>query len=228
MTLVFIAAETREFEGLRKHLRRTQNLHWTAQFAETGELNGRPVVLVANGPGPKLAAAAAGEAVNRLNKIDAFISTGYCGALDQTLTPFSIVVASDVNGKTALRPVTASSFTAGPVLSQDRVACTVDEKSKLRKTGAIAVEMEAAAVEQVARKSSVPFYCVRAVTDAAAEALPLDFNDLRDRDGRFSRARIIAAACRRPARLVAKLLKLDRTCKSASMALGDFIADCRF
>ena len=39
------------------------------------------------------------------------------------------------------------------------------------------------------------------VTDTADESLPLDFNRMRDADGRFSRAKIVAAALRRPARI---------------------------
>ena len=184
--------------------------------------------MLANGPGPKLAARAAEEAGVRLDKVDGFVSTGYCGGLDNRLMVLSIVVASHVNGSPALEPAVELDYTTGAVLSQDAVASTVEEKSRLRKTGAIAVEMEAAGVEGVARKMGVPFYCVRVVTDAASEALAVDFNLVRDRNGRFSRARIVAAAFCHPLQVVPELIKLEKTSKSASKVLGDFIANCRF
>lgn len=228
VSLVFVAAEEREFSGILRHASNIRRLAWRVQFARQAELNGRDVVCVANGPGPRLASAAAEEAAKRLEHVEAFISTGYCGALDNELRRFGIVVASDVNGSPARQPDGAAGHAAGAMLSQDTVASSVEEKSRLRKTGAIAVEMEAAGIERVARAAGVPFYCVRVVTDAASEALALDFNRMRDSDGRFSRARILAAACRRPGRIFPELMKLDRTCKSASIALGDFIANCRF
>lgn len=228
MSLVFVAAEAREFAGILRRASRVEKLSWPLQFARRAEMNGRPIVMLANGPGPRLAGAAAREAGARLQKVDGFVSTGYCGALDNGLRTLSIVVASEVNGSPALEPATELVYAAGAMLSRDAVVCTVEEKSRLRETGAIAVEMEAAGIEPVARKMGVPFYCVRVVTDAASEALALDFNQVRDRNGRFSRARILAAACRRPGRILPELMKLARTSKSASIALGDFIANCRF
>jgi nucleoside phosphorylase len=225
---VFVAAEKRELEGVLKHLCRVERRRWKVQFAVVGELEGRSVALVANGPGPELAAKAAEESKKRLNGVDGFVSTGYCGALDNGLQPLAIVVATEVNGSPVIQPVAGQDCVVGPVLSQDRVACTAEEKSRLRETGAIAVEMEAAGVEQVARDAGVPFYCVRVVTDAASEALPLDFNCMRDARGRFSRTRILAAAARRPGRILPELMKLQHRSKDASLALGDFIANCRF
>src|SRR5208337_952296 len=175
--------------------------------AKSAQLGGRSVILLANGPGPKLAAEAAEEAIRRLESVDGFVSTGYCGALDNDLGTLDIVVASNVNGDAAVQPATQQTYTAGPMLSQDSVACTAEEKSRLRETGAIAVEMEAAGVEKVARKIGVPFYCVRVVTDAASESLALDFNRVRDAAGRFSVARILVKALRRPGRVFPELLR---------------------
>jgi nucleoside phosphorylase len=107
------------------------------------------------------------------------------------------------------------------------VATTLTEKAKLRRTGADAVEMEAAAVAAKAQEWNLPFYAIRVVTDTAAESFPLDFNRMRDAEGRFDRARIITAALRRPGIVFPELLKLNKRCKSAARALGEFIADSR-
>jgi nucleoside phosphorylase len=119
------------------------------------------------------------------------------------------------------------SVTNGALLSVDRVASTAAYKSELRKTGAAAIEMEAAAVAEKAKKYNLPFYCIRVVTDTATESFPLDFNRMRDANGRFSRTKIVAAALRHPS-VFPKLIELNKRCKLAAEALGDFIADTRF
>jgi adenosylhomocysteine nucleosidase len=118
-------------------------------------------------------------------------------------------------------------YKSGKLLSIDRVASTVAEKSKLRNSGADVVEMEAGAVAERAEHFNIPFYAIRVVTDAANENLPLDFNQVRDTEGRFDRVKILAAAWRQP-RIFPALLKLNRRCKAAAQILGDFIADTRF
>jgi hypothetical protein len=66
------------------------------------------------------------------------------------------------------------------------------------------------------------------VTDTAAESFPLDFNRMRDADGRFSRIKILTAALRQPGSVLPGLVKLNKRCKDASQALGDFIVNASF
>jgi adenosylhomocysteine nucleosidase len=151
------------------------------------------------------------KALTKRVEVDGLISTGFCGALDPALRVGDIVVGG------------------GKVFTLDRVAVTAEEKRDLRaRTGAVAVDMEAAAVSRKAAEWGVPFYCIRAVSDTAYEDMPLDFNLYRDAEGRFSRSRIALAALARPFRRVPSLLRLDRNCKFAAEALGEFLADCRF
>ena len=97
------------------------------------------------------------------------------------------------------------------------------EKAELGRSGADAVEMEAAAVAARAQEYHIPFYAVRVVTDTSEESFPLDFNSMRSSDGRFSRAQILAAALRRPATIFPELHKLNKTTKRAAQALGTFL-----
>jgi adenosylhomocysteine nucleosidase len=183
-------------------------------------------ILVANGPGPSLASAAVNDrlreqGLERQRRVEGIVSTGFCGALDPGLGVGDIVVSSD--GVASPR-----SFVRGEILSLDRVAVTAAEKRDLReRTGAIAIEMESAAVEAKAREWGVPFRCIKAVSDTAAEDLPLDFNLYRDSAGRFSRPRIALAAMRRPFTAIPALLRLDRNCRHAAEKLGEFFADCQ-
>ncbi len=226
--LVFVAAERRELEGLLVHVDEIAKPNWPLDFARTGRLNGTPVVMVANGPGPKLAGSAV-DVVKENQSMDGLISIGFCGGLQPALGACDIFVATEVMGfAPALLPTSQKSFKTGKLLSIDRVVSTAEEKAELGKQGADAVEMEAGAVAARARQHDVPFYAVRVVTDTFEERFPLDFNQMRAADGRFSRARILAAAFRNPGTVFPELIKLNKRTKRASQALGDFLADARF
>ena len=229
----FVAAEAREFDGFLANAERVVKLDWPLRFARMVWLNGRAGLLVANGPGSKLA----GQALDVLRgkqlnfELTGLVSTGFCGALDKTLEPCDIFVANQLLTATSvheLSPIaTKRKYKTGKLLSIDRVASTAAEKLELRNTGADAVEMEAAAVAAKANEWNLPFYAIRVVTDTAAEGFPLDFNLMRDSAGRFDRSKIIRAALRRPGVIFPELMKLNKRCKSAAKALGEFIADCR-
>jgi adenosylhomocysteine nucleosidase len=226
--LVFVAAERRELEGLLVHVAEIRKPGWPLDFSRIGRLNGRQVVLAANGPGPKLAGEAV-DVVKEREKMDGLVSTGFCGGLDPGLHACDIFVATEVAGMgPALTPSSSRPFKTGKLLSIDRVVSTAAEKAQQGRAGVQAVEMEAAAVAGRARDWNVPFYAVRVVTDTAEESFPLDFNRMRAEDGRFSRPRIMAAALRKPATVVPELIKLNKRTKRAAQALGDFLADARF
>jgi adenosylhomocysteine nucleosidase len=246
--LAFVAAERREFSGFLANAERVVKLDWPLPFARMVWLNGRAAVLVANGPGPRLAGQAA-DVAREHEELKGLVSTGYCGALDPALKLCDIFVATAVLSAATEFPSTVlpailpgrdrqgavpqplaqapSSVRTGKLLSLNRVVSTSAEKTELRQTGADAVEMEAAAVATRAQEWNQPFYCIRVVTDTAQESFPLDFNRMRDAEGRFSRSKIMAAALLRPT-VFPKMMKLNRRCNDASKALGDFIASCRF
>jgi len=200
-----VAAESREFSGIVKRTA-APNHQW---------------VLAANGPGPMLASEALGKALREQKNVDGIVSTGFCGALDPALGVGDIIVSGP--GVSSPR-----SFVRGEILSLDRVAVTAAEKRDLRQqTGAVAIEMESAGVAAKARELGLPFRCIKVVSDAAAEDLPLDFNLYRDAAGHFSRSRIALAALGHPFSVLPALLRLDRNCRHAAEKLGEFFADCQ-
>lgn len=235
-----MAAEAREFDGLLARADRVEKLDWPLPFARRALLGKSEIVMVANGPGPGLAGRAADIVKERQEDVEALASVGYCGALDPALGPCDIFVASGVLSgdsflsttpqflKSFAGPASNETCRSGVLLSVDRVVHTAEEKARLRSTGAGAVEMEAAAVATRAGEWKIPFFCVKVVTDTAQESFPLDFNRLRDSQGRFSRARILMAALKKPVPTFSRLMKLDRRCRSASRTLGDFLANARF
>ena len=162
------------------------------ELKHIGPRDGHTWIFAANGPGPMLAAEAAGKVTDR---VDAVLSTGLCGALVDELKVGDVVVGSAVNGRSIDVPRMAGHYLAGPIASIDHVAQTVAEKTALRATGAVAVEMEAAAVLEHAKRLGVPFYCVRAVSDTAQEGFPLDLNAARDGRAGFGRERSLRRLC---------------------------------
>jgi adenosylhomocysteine nucleosidase len=215
-----VAAERRELEGVLRRFGAAKKLEWPgAKFARVIDWKGDRWWMVASGPGPRLVERALGEKKN----VNGIISTGFCGALDPALQVGGIVVWGDA------AVGSSAPFVRGEIFSADRVAVTAAEKRELRnRTGAVAVEMEAAAVKSKAAEWGVPFMCIRVVSDIAADDLPLDFNRFRNADGNFSRTRIALTAMTRPFSAMPGLLELDRNCRRASRSLGDFLADCRF
>ena len=228
-SILAVAAEAREFAGLLGHASEVRTLKWPLRFACQAVVGGHPWVLVANGPGAKLAHEAAWTGFG-MTAVRAVVSTGYCGGLDPDLALCDIFAATEVrrwsdSGEFPAMPVDAPH--RGLLFSVDRVAVTRREKAALFSSGGSAVEMEAGAVAAVAGSMGLPFYCVRVVSDTAREELPLDFNRYRDQAGRFSRAGIAMAAAMRPWSIPG-LVRFDRNSRRASKSLGDFLADCRF
>jgi adenosylhomocysteine nucleosidase len=218
VTWLMVAAEAREFEGILKRVGDVRPLEWPcAAFSRQAAWKNSRWFLIANGPGPRLVE----RALARKPDVDRILSIGFCGALDPALRIGDIVVSGEVPKGLG------ASFVQGDVVSVDRVAITARDKRDLRAaTGAAVVEMESAAVAQKAREWDVPFGCVRVVSDAAGEDLPLDFNRYRDADGRFERTRIVLAALGRPFTVLPGLVRLDRHCRRASERLGEFLANC--
>ena len=180
----------------------------------------------ASGPGPRLASKAV-DAVGHC--ADTVISAGLCGALDPALRLGDIVIGTAVNGvpTESLAGVQGFRTIAGPIASVDYVA-DLPQKRELQATGAIAVEMEAAAVLERAREWGKPFYCVKAVSDTAQEGFALDLNASRDESGRFRIWHLLGQAVRRPSAGIPELWKLHSNSKVAAEALGSFLMCCQF
>lgn len=229
--VILVASEAREFAGLLRRARQVRKLDLSVKFSRRIEMNGQNWILAANGPGPRLARRAL-ESAAALDAPSAVVSTGYCGALDPGLPLYGMVAATSVEDRgrswPCLPPVARNGFVSGTIVSLDRVIGTPAAKAQLRTNRQTAVEMEAAGVGAWASACGLPFYCVRVVTDCAGEGFRLDFNRLRDDEGRFSRMRIMAMAMRSPVRYLPELVRLDRRFRIAARLLGDFLADCRF
>lgn len=161
--ILVVAAEAREVSAIASRCLWLEYPSWQVDFAAVGELNGRRLALVANGPGPELAAEATRRALSHA-AIALVVSTGYCGALHPELQRGDIVAASrvEIPGSEAVfgasLPCSAHAFRSGVVFSLDKVVRNPGEKARLREAGAIAIEMEAAGVAAEAARAALPFF----------------------------------------------------------------------
>jgi nucleoside phosphorylase len=239
MAILYVASEAAELQPFANMLTALRKLKWPVDYAYEGILEGRRVMLAANGAGPKLAARAVEVAIRSVmvaelsaSKLEAVVSAGYCGALDANLRESQIVVATNVldlgtNESFACASVTSDSeFASGLVASQDRVASDPAEKQQLLSHNAIAVDMEAAGVAARTKSAGLPFCCIKVISDRADEAFGLDFNRMRTAEGRIARGKIGVHAVTHP-KLIPELLRLRRRTQDAAKALGDFLVSCR-
>jgi adenosylhomocysteine nucleosidase len=237
MAILYVASEASELKPFAAYLTGLRKLKWPLDYAFEGVLDGRRIMLAANGAGPKLAALAVEIAMRAVtvaelssSRLEAVLSVGYCGALDPALKENQIVTATGIldaaKGETMDCLSVEGDAVRGVVASQDRVVDSASDKQQLRKSGAIAVEMEAAGVFARTRKAELPFFCIKAVSDLADESFPLDLNKMRTTEGRISRGRIGTYALTHPKALPG-LFHLKRRSEQAAKALGEFLVSCR-
>ena len=239
MAILYVAAEAAELKPFAALLTGLRKLKWPVDYAWEGIWESRRMLLAANGAGPKLAAQVVETAIRAAmvaelssSKLEAVVSTGFCGALDPALTESRIVVGSDIRcpetGETFTCAPVASElpFTTGPVLSQNCIANNTAQKHALLSHGAIAVDMEASGVAARAKRAGLPFACIKVVSDRADESFPFDLNGMRTPEGRIARGKIVLHTLGHPRDLPA-LLKWRRRTEGAARVLGEFLVNSR-
>lgn len=184
--LVALAQERRALQGCLGKAR-----HWRRAELRLvlGEVLGQPVVLVQAGIGRDRASRALLVAA-RLFPLRAAWSLGFAGGLAEALNPGDLVCPAEVLQDDGLRrrsfavasaqPAVCAALRAaripthaGPLLTVDAPLRTPQEKHAAhRRTGAIAVDMEAAGVAEGARDLGIPWLALKAVLDVVEEPLP--------------------------------------------------------
>lgn len=239
MALLYVASEAVELEPFANRLTNLRKLKWPLDYAFEGIAQGRRIMLAANGAGPRLAAHAVEIALRAVtaadlssSRLEAVVSTGFCGALQHNLPEGQIVVATEVIDLETQERLPAAAVsaenatTSGVIVTQDRVAQNTTEKETLHASGAIAVDMEAFAIAARAKRAGLPFACIKVVSDRADESFGFDLNRMRSPDGRIRRGKISFYALTRP-KVIPELLRLKRRTENAAQVLGEFLANCR-
>lgn len=226
--LLLIAAVPQEFSGLRGVAREvSRHVRWQAR----ANMPGGEALLVANGLG-RAAASSGARSVLAQYPARAIVSTGFAGGLVPGLRAGDIFVAEAVRGAAgefaALQPEGCPpTARRGILLTVDRVVQSAQAKMRLAAQGAQAVDMEAAGVAAVAVEKSLPFFCVRAISDGVGRDLPVDFNRAIRPNGTISVPRVLAAGARSPGRWL-QLAGLARDVRMAAKALAACLTRCHF
>lgn len=169
--IAIIAAMEREIAPL---LRAWQKKGETIAVEKVGSIRSNPagnITVVISGIGEKHARIAAEEAVKSGSKM--LISVGLAGALTSAhkvgdvLKPATIIDGSSGRGFPVRDPGAKGVLvTAGAVLS------AMDKEEIGRRYRAQAVDMEAAAVAEIADSAEVPFMALKAISDPVNFAMP--------------------------------------------------------
>ena len=229
--VVALSIESGCFVDLLEAVRVTRGDGFTVR---EGTLHDRRIVVVESGPG----AARAVKATHAL--IDAYkprlvISAGFAGGLDAAVhrhdlvVPASIVDAEDnefVVDETALPTLLdeTSHLHCGRLLTMNRIVRLTSEKRQLgRDHGALAVDMESRNVAEVCRQRAIPFFVVRAISDALDDELPPDIGKLLSQQsfaGQLGAA--VGSIFRRPS-AVKDLFQLHQSALAASDRLAKYL-----
>jgi adenosylhomocysteine nucleosidase len=110
------------------------------------------------------------------------------------------------------------------VLVTTRTVAGINEKKRLAAAhSAGLVDMEASAVARWAAANSVPFACIKAVSDGPLDPLP-DFNPFLSDSGQFLTGRFVCFALVRP-RLWPVLIRMGRHSSQAARSLAKYLGD---
>ncbi|HMJ62004.1 MAG TPA: hypothetical protein VK493_09590 [Bryobacteraceae bacterium] len=240
MAILYVASEAAELEPMAKLLTGVRKLKWPLAYAYEGVWEGRRLLLAANGAGPKLATRAVEVAIRAISSADlsssaleAVVSTGFCGALDPALRESQIVLASQVldwankERYDCVQIEDGATAVPGLIVSQDRIAVDKEEKRCLwDSSGAAVVEMEASGVAARVKRAGLPFCCIKVILDRADESFAIDWNGMRNAEGRIARGKIVMHAVARP-NLLPGLFRLKRRSEEAARVLGEFLVSSR-
>ncbi|MFL1461401.1 nucleoside phosphorylase [Roseococcus sp. DSY-14] len=135
----------------------------------------------------------------------AILSFGLCGGLDPALPPGTLLSAAAIPGHGGVDAAWAAALAARTgarpaVLAHSPAAvATPVAKAALRAaTGAAAVDMESGFAADLAAAWGIPFAALRAVGDAAADAVPASAMQGLNADGSAAPGRVALALLRRP------------------------------
>jgi hopanoid-associated phosphorylase len=193
-------------------------------------LLGEGSLLALSGIG-RVAAAAAAQALVDAG-VTSLMTFGMAGGLDPNLTPGSVVIPGEViltdGGRyatsrawreqvaAAISPLCAVS--EGKLLtSTHAIETPADKAATFRNTGAAAVDMESAAVAEIAANHKLPFIAVRVIVDTAADVLPRAVV-AASRAGRVRFARLIGGLILAPREIVG-LIRLAQRYRIAMRSL---------
>ena len=239
MILLFYAF-SREIAPFKRRLRNRAPLALDGLRGFRAEIGGKEFAVVGHGIGHRRASEAARRALDSLPSAELVIGTGVVGALSSGLKPGDLVLSDriltiDGDGQMAEQVIAVSdshlravgrslasagiAYSTGAILTSHRVLANGAEKRRAKEsTGAIAVDMETAAIAAVAAARGLPFVAIRAVLDEVDDEVV--GAEVADADGKVRPLAATSYLIRNPATML-KLPKMIRNLSRATASIAD-------
>ena len=205
-----------------------------------GLMADRPVVALATGDGRLNADRGIQSLLDRFD-VDGLVGVGLAGGLSPSLAQGDCVWAAELRtgaGRVeglvppiwSLQERAAARLEGAVVVSSGDILCSVEAKSRLwascgRPDPAV-VDLESETWARRASAREIPWLILRAVSDSAAEELPVDFNRFRSArwNGGLDRGRLARHALLRPA-LLWRLAGLRHRASGCARRLADLLEE---
>jgi adenosylhomocysteine nucleosidase len=231
LILIFYAF-AREIAPLRRRLAERRPIAHAHLHGVQARLHGRELAMVATGIGHARAARAAAHAMDQFPAAEIVIATGVAGALAEHLRPGDLVLVERIiaerlgdhvpreiaiareqlNSIAAALDAKQVRHVRGAMLTADQVLPGAREKVAARlATGAIAVDMETAALAAEAARRGVPFVSLRTILDTVGDEI---VGPRIDETGRVRALATATGLMRNPG----ALLKIPRMMKNLAIA----------
>ena len=238
--ILLLYAFAREIAPFKRRLQHRVPLALDGLHGFRAEVGGKEFAAVAHGIGHKRATETARRAFDLIPNAELVIGTGVVGALsgglkpgDLVLSDRTIMIHADSRVDEQVTAVSAEhvraigrslanagiAYSTGAILTSHRVLASGTEKRRAKEsTGAIAVDMETAAIAAEATARGLPFVAIRAVLDEVDDEI---FGaEMADEDGNVKPLAATSFLLRNPATML-KLPRMIRNLSRATASIAD-------
>jgi adenosylhomocysteine nucleosidase len=246
--IALVCALQQEIRPIMKSLHVSKKFNIEEVLFYQADLDGLPITLVQTGIGRDNAIKATNYLLRSL-KIKLLISSGIAGGMRQGISVGDLIIAENVsyssqsnfeNGELQLK----SNFPCkkevvqlakqlssdlelkphcGNILTVDKVISQAKTKRKIGEQNSfLAVDMESAAIAEVACENSVEFAAIRSISDDIEDDLEIDYDGIISSEGKVRVSNLALKVMKDPRQLAA-LRRLNRQTKTAVKKLSSFM-----
>jgi adenosylhomocysteine nucleosidase len=238
--ILLFYAFAREIAPFKRRLRNRAPLGLDGLHGFRAEIGGKTFTVVGHGIGHRRAGDTARRAFDLIPGAELVIGTGVAGALSSGLKPGDLVLSDrtltiHTDGQVAEQmtaigdahiravgralAIAGIAYSTGAILTSHRVLATGPEKRRAKQsTGAIAVDMETAAIAAEAAARGIPFVAIRAVLDEVDDEIV--GAAMADEDGNVRPLVATSYLIRNPATML-KLPRMIRNLSRATTAIAN-------
>jgi len=246
--IAVLCALPQEINPLISRVNVTKKYKFEKSIFHQADVNGQSVIFVQTGIGRKNAVKATNYLLETL-KITTLISSGVAGGIREGIHVGDLIIGENVSyskqsdfegerlslestlsctGKLVQMAVQLSNRLGlrshnGDVLTVDTVIGGAGTKREIGcRTSFISVDMESAAIAEVANAKGIDFVVIRSVSDDVDDDLEIDYDNLITDTGKVRISHVAMNILKNPQQL-ANLKRLNKQTKTATRILSDFM-----